>query len=361
MKKIICTSILLLNSILLLSQDYSFSQFDLNMLYSNPAFAGYKDHNRVLLHRKNQWVGIAEKFNSNILELNLSGELNGSGFSRGRISWAGGIYIIEDHENSVFKKYNIGIIPWTFHFQLPKRFFISMGIQNVISYNSLDWDKLIFSDEINALGLTGEQTSASIPAYDKYTNWFDPSFGFIITKQSLLKGRNDQTTSIGMATHHLSRVVESFYNNQVESSKLPVKYTIHAEHISSIPSFMSQTFKLWKIFARHEQQAKFMQKDELGFSTTLANNLHLEFGTIYRIGRYNTISNNQIMSESIIPLMRMRLKPRRNIGMEISYSYDFNISKLQNINTIATNEINLNFYFLKKRPKICPAVDNWVN
>ena len=89
MKKIICTSILLLNSILLLSQDYSFSQFDLNMLYSNPAFAGYKDHNRVLLHRKNQWVGIAEKFNSNILEINLSGELNGSGFSRGRISWAG--------------------------------------------------------------------------------------------------------------------------------------------------------------------------------------------------------------------------------------------------------------------------------
>ena len=45
------------------AQDYSFSQFDLNMLYSNPAFAGYENDNRILIHRRNQWAGISEKFN----------------------------------------------------------------------------------------------------------------------------------------------------------------------------------------------------------------------------------------------------------------------------------------------------------
>ena len=37
-----------------MSQDYSFSQFDLNLMYSNPAFAGYDNNNRILFHRKNQ-------------------------------------------------------------------------------------------------------------------------------------------------------------------------------------------------------------------------------------------------------------------------------------------------------------------
>ena len=55
--------------------------------------------------------------------------------------------------------------------------------------------------------------------------------------------------------------------------------------------------------------------------------------------------NNKSMSESIIPILRIRLKAGRKIGMEIGYSYDFNISKLGNINSIATNEININFYY----------------
>ncbi|MBO98276.1 MAG: hypothetical protein CMD34_05235 [Flavobacteriales bacterium] len=341
------------------AQDYSFSQFDLNMLYSNPAFAGYENDNRILIHRRNQWAGISEKFNSNIIELNLSGDISSARFGRGKISWAGGVYLIEDHENLVFKEYNIGIIPWTFHFQLPKNFFISMGMQNVISYHTLDWSKLIFSDQIDALGLVTNQSSANIPIYDKYTNWFDPSVGFIITKNGFQQNY-DQSSSVGFAVHHLNRMIESFYNNQASTSKLPVKYTIHAQHKGNVPNVISRTFKYWKVFARHERQAKYMKKDEVGFSTILSNNLQMEFGTIYRIGRF--ISDNSIlMSESIIPLVRIRMKPSKRIGMEMSYSYDFNISKLQNINTLATHEINLNFYFIKRKPRPCPAIGNWKN
>jgi hypothetical protein len=67
------------------------------------------------------------------------------------------------------------------------------------------------------------------------------------------------------------------------------------------------------------------------------------------------------MSESIIPLMRRRLKANRRIGVEMGYSYDFNISKLNNINTIATNEVNINFYFIKNKASICPANGKWGN
>ena len=342
------------------AQDYSFSQFDLNMMYSNPAFAGFESNNRVLLHRRNQWMGIAEKFNTNILEFNLSKNLKTRSIAGGMISWAGGFYIIENHENKVFKTYNIGLIPWTFHFQLPYNSFISMGMQNVISYKTLDWNQLVFSDEIDELGLTGVQTSANQPVYLEYTNWFDPSFGFILTKHSKFQKQSGQVTSVGFAMHHLNKAIESFYNNQASSSGIPIKYTLHAEHIGVFPDFVSKTFKFWKVFARHESQGeRTMQKDEIGFTTTLANNLQLEAGTIYRIGRYSNANNNGLMSESIIPLIRMRLMAIGGVGMEVSYSYDFNISKLNNMNTTATNEINLNFYFIKSKPRTCPAQGKW--
>lgn len=347
-------------NIVVMGQDYSFSQFDLNLMYSNPAFAGYDNHNRILFHRKNQWTGINEKFNSNIIELNLSHDLRRQGLGHGRVTWAGGIYIIEDHENSVIKKYQIGIIPWSFHYQLPKNFFLSLALQNVISHNTLDWDNLIFSDEIDAFGETGNETSASPPYYLKYTNWFDPSFGLIITKHSQYNKNTNQTSFIGLSVHHLNSAIESFYNNQTETSKHPVKYAIHGEHLGEIPDFLSKNFKTWKIFFRHESQTKnMMQKDEFGLSTTLSNKLQIELGAIYRLGRHSQNEETRLMSESIIPIIRIRLKASQRIGVEMGYSYDFNISKLGNTNTIATNEININFYFIKGRKSICPGIGKW--
>ena len=89
------------------AQDISFSQFDLNMLYMNPALAGFEQDFRILTARRNQWVGIVEKFNSNIIEFNLSKNLKKRRISGGEINWTGGIYFIEDRANKVFKSYNI--------------------------------------------------------------------------------------------------------------------------------------------------------------------------------------------------------------------------------------------------------------
>ena len=53
----------------------------------------------------------------------------------------------------------------------------------------------------------------------------------------------------------------------------------------------------------------------------------------------------------------------RNIGMELSYSYDYTLSRLGNINTFSTNEVSLNIYhFRSKRRSICPMQgDNKTN
>ena len=114
------------------------------------------------------------------------------------------------------------------------------------------------------------------------------------------------------------------------------------------------------MFFRHESQSKnTMQKDEIGFSTTIENKLQFELGAVYRIGRRFLKSTPKLMSESLVPILRMRLKSSQSVGIELGYSYDFNISKLENINTISTNEININFYFLKRKASICPGNSKW--
>ena len=195
MKKLLLISFLLIST-LLKGQDISFSQFDLNMLYMNPALAGFEQDLRILTARRNQWVGIVEKFNSNIIEFNLSKNLKKRRISGGEINWTGGIYFIEDRANKVFKSYNIGIVPWTFHFQLPKNMYISMGLQNTLRFNSLDWNQLVFSDQINDYNDNVIPSNVELPAIYSQKSFLDPSFGFIITKHSNLNKKSSQNKSV---------------------------------------------------------------------------------------------------------------------------------------------------------------------
>ena len=67
------------------------------------------------------------------------------------------------------------------------------------------------------------------------------------------------------------------------------------------------------------------------------------------------------MTESIIPMIRIRTAIGMNLGMELSYSYDYNFSQLNNINAIATNEIALSVYYFNSRSRMCPAQGKWGN
>ena len=65
------------------------------------------------------------------------------------------------------------------------------------------------------------------------------------------------------------------------------------------------------------------------------------------------------MSESIIPSIRIRMKIARDIGMELSYSYDYNFSRLNNTNAVATNEIAISIYYFREKNRICPGNGKW--
>ena len=143
----------------------------------------------------------------------------------------------------------------------------------------------------------------------------------------------------------------------MEKINLTKKIIIHAQYLSQFRLLSSNSFKFWKLSYQHIQQgSKAVVNDDIGLSLTMQNTLQLELGCFYRIGR-QTIGNEQVrlMSESLIPMLRIRMQIGRKLGMELSYSYDFNVSKLNNTNTVSTNEISLNIYqmpikkFLRKK------------
>ena len=363
MKKILLILFLFI-SLFIKGQDVSFSQFDLNMLYMNPALAGYEQNCRILTTRRNQWIGITEKFNSNIIEFNLTSNIKKRRISGGEINWTGGIYFIEDRANTVFKTYKIGIVPWTFHFQLPKSIYISFGLQNTMHFNTLDWNKLIFSDQINDYNNAVTASSAALPAFYSQNSFLDPSFGFILTKHSDQNKKSNNTSFIGFAWHHLYPPMQSFYNDQGEATKIPQKFTFHGQFIGSFNDVITESFNFWKVSYKHTYQgSNAIQKDDIGLSLSLANSIQLEGGVFYRISRQIREGDDKasLMSESIIPILRIRMGIGNNMGMELSYSYDYNISSLNNINTIATNEISLNLYCFRSKPAMCPAQGKWGN
>ena len=344
------------------AQDISYSQFDLNTMYTNPAFSSFEEDNRILSIFRNQWNGIAENFNSNYIEFGFSiSDLKKRRISNGQLSASAGLFLNQDIYNNVFKTYEIGIVPVTIHSQLSRNYFLSTGISNTIRINSLDWNSLVFTDQINDFNNQIGVSNVQLPDNFNQTTWVDPSIGIILTRHSNLLNQAANTSFVGFSWHHFVPPIKSFYNNQNEISTIPQKIIIHGQYLSQFRLLSSNSLKFWKLSYQHIQQgSRAVVNDDIGLSLTMQNKLQLELGCFYSIGR-QTIGGEQVrlMSESIIPMLRIRMQIGRNLGMELSYSYDFNVSKLNNTNTIATNEISLNIYhFKKKKSNICPFQGN---
>jgi len=344
------------------AQDISYSQFDLNTMYTNPAFSSFEEDNRILSIFRNQWNGIAENFNSNYIEFGFSiSDLKKRRISNGQLSASAGLFLNQDIYNNVFKTYEIGIVPVTIHSQISRNYFLSTGISNTIRINSLDWNSLVFTDQINDFNNQIGVSNVQLPDNFNQTTWVDPSIGIILTRHSNLLNQAANTSFVGFSWHHFVPPIKSFYNNQNEISTIPQKIIIHGQYLSQFRLLSSNSLKFWKLSYQHIQQgSRAVVNDDIGLSLTMQNKLQLELGCFYSIGR-QTIGGKQVrlMSESIIPMLRIRMQIGRNLGMELSYSYDFNVSKLNNTNTIATNEISLNIYhFKKKKSNICPFQGN---
>jgi len=194
------TLLILLNFLLtcgITAQDFDFSQWYNNPTYYNPAYVGLTPGLKARFTYRRQMVKIPASFrtyafSADIAERNLPG--------------AGGIGIIVDNHSASQGLVNhtvVGIMP-SVRVPIAEYMIMQLGIQAAFVQKRINWDNLIFPDQLDPRYGNIYPTSFMAPNANKITY---PDFTAGLLFQ--FKG-NNVSGVIGGALHHLTRPTESF-------------------------------------------------------------------------------------------------------------------------------------------------------
>ena len=306
------------------SQDLDFSQYYNNPTYYNPAYVGLTMGLKSRLNYRRQWTGLSGdyhsySFSADIAERSLPG--------------AGGIGIIANQSlagKGVLKTNTIGIMP-SVRIPISKNAIFQLGALASVVTQQLNWDNLVFSDQLDPRWGNIYPTNFPGAARDK-VSFPDFSFGGIFQ----FKPSDDLEGTIGAAVHHLTTPNQSFFE---VNAKLPRKYVYNLDFIITIREDQGyyskrQGFKLNPGMMVQHQSSMLLYT--MGMNIYMSN---VYLGLWYRNQtlEYDEFSTFTAMAGLNIPF-------NEQWRMKVMYSYEMNINSNQNF-TGPSHEISLIFEF----------------
>jgi len=300
------------------AQDPIFSQFYAMPLQINPAFSGSAGAPRAGLAYRNQWTGFQNAYRTYAAYYEQSFDrLNsGIGFHLEGDNAGDGIYITNRFSGA-----------YAYRLKVNNLIALKLGLELGVHQVNLNWDKLLFPDQIDDVNGFVYNTEEIRPDRPNRTE-LDISSGLLLLSKKFY---------LGVGLKHLNTPSQSILrvkNNLVPG--LPIRYTFHGgtEWIvkkgnkQQEPSFVSPNF----LFVA---QGPYKQLN-VGAYASLGP---VFAGTWFR----HTFRN----SDAVILLIGFREGP-----FKVGISYDATISKLAN-NAGGTFELTLGLLFRdKKRPNI---------
>jgi type IX secretion system PorP/SprF family membrane protein len=213
----------------LYGQDPTFSQFDANQLYYNPAYAGYKLDGRVEMIYRNLWPNVrGESFPGPLSTYSAFGDAYFN--IHNRFSGGAGAFAMQDVEGEGFLTTTSAGIMYSQHMPHIKgkndrqdRFNIYIGFKAYYNHIHVDWSRFVFSDQLNAnYGITGPSsfTQNSISNRD----YFDFDYGVLIRNN--YKARGKWYNEIGFAMAHVLAPTIAITGSNSDQDRLPRKYTL---------------------------------------------------------------------------------------------------------------------------------------
>jgi type IX secretion system PorP/SprF family membrane protein len=209
-RKYILFFALLLTCLRTMAQDHMYSQFFNSPVYLNPALNGqFPGDLRMNLIYRNQFTSVPGGFNYITASVDYNIPKFGGGigliFTRGSEGSAG---LIKNNIAGIYS-YSVGSDDYV----------LSFGLQAGITNRSVNYGKLVFSDQIDPqFGyIPGTPTSAEPPLFDNRF-YFDAGAGINLALSEF---------NIGGALQHLNRPNESFTGTP---ARLPMRGTAHASY-----------------------------------------------------------------------------------------------------------------------------------
>lgn len=295
--------------LLLKGQDHIYSQFYNAPIYLNPALTGqFEGDIRLNGLYRNQWTG----HSSDLSYVTFSADLNlhklnsGIGFIFNRSSE--GPAFLQRNNAALSYSYIIGGDDFT----------LSFGLQGGITNQKLNWDKLVFGDQIDASTgiIPGGISAAERPEIDSRF-YFDAAAGTNFVYKNFM---------MGLGLHHLNRPDESLAGYQ---ARLPIRVSGNLGYkLTLIPDqFNRDGAHLITSVVVYKQQ----------------NITSYSLGTQFKYGAVN--AGIWYRKDAIVLSVIFDIFNRRNNGekFRIGLSHDATISKLNYTNTAGTSEIGLGY------------------
>lgn len=196
------------------AQDPIFSQFYAAPLQMSPAFAGNSYAPRIALNYRNQWPGLGSPY----VTYSASYEQMFEEFNSG----IGLLLMADDAGDGIYKTTNFSLA-YSYRLNITKETFAKFGTQFGGSQINLNWDKLLFADQIDRIsgpspGGVGLPTGEIKPA-DLAISYFDVGAGVLFY---------GPTFYAGISGKHLNTPGTGFINfNENLESGLPIRWSIH--------------------------------------------------------------------------------------------------------------------------------------
>lgn len=276
------------------AQDVGYSQYYANPLYLNPALAGIKICPRITLNYRNQWPALNKGYVS-----------YSASFDQLVSQISGGIGVLANADvmgGGMMSVFNGGAM-YSFRLKVSDDITVNTALQAGYIQYRLNWDKLIFEDQI--VPGTGEIISGNEqPPSRLNVGDLDFAAGFVAGYR--------ESYYLGAAVHHITVPDLSFY--QASTNRLDMRITVHAGAYIDLESGISgQNIEALSISPNvvYMQQGKFHQLN-LG----LYGNLYPFVGGLW-------FRHNFENPDAAIVLIGFQQQ-----AYKIGYSFDFTISRV---------------------------------
>lgn len=277
------------------SQDVIYSQFYANPLYLNPALAGAKLDQRITLNYRNQWPSI----NNGYITYSAAFDQQID-----KISGALGVMASADvGGGGIYNKFS-GSGIYSYRLQATRFIVLNAAIQATYLQYKLDWNKLVFGDQIDVNTGNISAVKEVEPAKLNVGN-VDLSAGIL--------GGYKESLYFGIAVNHLTRPDIAFYEAQ---NRLNMRWTVHSGVLIDFFQGMDgediRNFSISPNFI-YVQQGQFRQLN-VGMYIN-------KFPFVSGLWMRHNFGN----PDALIALLGFQTK-----NYKIGYSYDYTISHLTN-------------------------------
>jgi type IX secretion system PorP/SprF family membrane protein len=315
------------------AQDPQFTQFYAAPLYLNPSFAGATLHSRGVVNARAQWAGLSKPFVTYAVSADHNFEKIKSGL--------GFLAYLDKAGSGALASSSISGI-YSYKIQMANKWVARPSVQFSYGSRSIDYNKLIFGDQLDLQGATGILTGETFDQSGR-VNFFDFSSGLLL---------HNEKVWLGLSAHHLNRPNEALNGGQ---SSIPVKTSLHGGIKIDLTNTVYRTHgksreKSITPAFMYKMQGKFDQLD-LGMYYYYDP---LVIGAWYRgipvLKAYQPGYGN---NDAVAILLGIRQE-----NFSIGYSYDLTISKLGPTKTNGSHEISLSYIFggnngkTNKRPNL---------